>query len=113
MRKFMMSGHEDRLNNRACVEESNASDILIQGVIIEKYLIARKLRKFKYLDGKDTIDSELLLFETSKVYDFVHVGDTLSKSVGSLALKLKRANLDTVLVLDYSCDHEAIKENIK
>lgn len=99
----MLYDRENRLDRRACMEDSIASEMLIEGVIIEKYLNTRKLRKFKLLDKQDTIDSELLIFETAKSYDFIQVGDTLSKKVGSLKLFVRRLNLDTLIVLDYSC----------
>jgi hypothetical protein len=103
IRKLMLYDRENRLDRRACMEDSIASEMLIEGVIIEKYLNTRKLRKFKLLDKQDTIDSELLIFETAKSYDFIQVGDTLSKKVGSLKLFVRRLNLDTLIVLDYSC----------
>ncbi|WOK08371.1 hypothetical protein RT717_06930 [Imperialibacter roseus] len=103
MRKLMLYDQENRLDRRACMEDSIASEMLIEGVIVEKYLTPRKLRKFKLSNKQDTIDSELLIFETAKTYDFIQVGDTLGKKAGSLNLFVRRLNLDTLIVLDYSC----------
>lgn len=104
IRKGIESNREDRLNSRSCIEDSLAARTTIHGVVVEKYLNTRRLRKLKYITGLDTLDSELFIFETTQSYEFIEPGDTLFKEAGDLTLRVKRPPLDTLISLDYGCN---------
>ncbi len=46
-------------------------------------------------------DKKDFVFQSSELFDFIKVGDTISKSRESLLLNIKRRNLDTIIKLDF------------
>lgn len=92
-------------SGRACQEEAVASNMLVDGVVTEKFLTARKVRMFKYVADGDTLTSELLAFELTGAYDFLNEGDLILKRNGKLELEIHRLQVDTLLVIDYGCKH--------
>ncbi len=41
------------------------------------------------------------VFQSSKLFDFIKIGDTITKEIESLSINLKRKNLDTIIKLDF------------
>jgi hypothetical protein len=75
-------------------------DDIYTGVVIKK-LINREQHNYRtiIIEQDDKEQVVLFSFVTGGLYEFIEVGDTLSKKSGSLDLRLKRKDLDTLITM--------------
>jgi len=90
------------------VEHRNAvitayRNLSFEGVVVEKFRDIDE-HNFKKVILREDNASKTVLFnnETSGIYDFIEVGDSIIKEEGSLRIRLFRDSQDTVLVMRYS-----------
>ena len=77
------------------------------GVVTEKYIDQDQHMYEKVVLKKDQ-GSEVILtdWETSGFFDFLKVGDSISKNPNSLQVKIWRNNRDTIYNLEFYCLEE-------
>ena len=73
------------------------------GVVIDKYVAENEHNRYivelkHELFGIDKID---FTFQSHALFDLIKVGDTVLKKRESLAIKIKRNDLDTIVRFDY------------
>ncbi|MCK0115361.1 hypothetical protein [Gelidibacter sp. F63206] len=73
------------------------------GIVLEKYIDkenhARPIIIIRHpIFGDDKKD---FIFQSSALFEFIKIGDTLTKKTESLKINLKRKNLDTIIKLDF------------
>ena len=73
------------------------------GIVTEKYIDkqnhARPIIVIRHhIFGDKRKD---FVFQSSKIFDFIRVGDTITKKNKSLLINLKRKNFDTIIKLDF------------
>lgn len=75
-----------------------------QGIVVEKYIDKQNharpiiiIRHQKFGDNKKDF-----VFQSSELFDFIKIGDTMTKKTESLKINLKRKNLDTVIKLNFN-----------
>lgn len=72
------------------------------GVVIDKF-IDRNEHNFKKVFINENNTQRVILFdiETSGVYDFFSIGDSITKHKGSLQIRVIRNDLDTTLQMEF------------
>jgi hypothetical protein len=98
---------DDMVNKLRCESQKEAmKENIKRGVILSKYLDKdqRNLRTIKYVNGNDTLVSEIFFYEGSDFYEYLHVGDSIRKESGSLKFFVKRDGRDSSYVLYYGCE---------
>lgn len=74
-----------------------------EGIVTEKYIDKQNHAKpiiiiRHKIFGNNKKD---FVFQSSRLFDFIKIGDTLTKKTESLKINLKRKNLDTIIKLDF------------
>ncbi len=92
------------VNSLNCKTKEKILSMNIQGVISSKYNDKRGLRYFMYYNGKDTLACDIFVVEASDFYEYLNLGDSISKGVGSLDFKVNRMVKDSIHVLNYECE---------
>ena len=74
-----------------------------EGIVTEKYIDKQNhARPIIIIQHQIFGDKKKdLVFQSSKLFDFIKIGDTITKENESLLIKLKRKNLDTIIKLDF------------
>jgi len=74
-----------------------------EGIVTDKYIDkqnhARPIIIIQHQIFGDT--KKDFVFQSSELFDFIKIGDTITKKNGSLKFNLKRKNLDTIIKLDF------------
>jgi len=83
---------------------TNEEDFFIKtefvGVVTQKYINKEQHNYETVIIVDDTIQHKILFdFVMEGLYEFIEVGDTLSKKSGTLDLRLKRKDLDTLITM--------------
>lgn len=83
-----------------------------EGIVTDKYIDkqnhARPIIIIQHQIFGDT--KKDFVFQSSELFDFIKIGDTITKKNGSLKFNLKRKNLDTIIKLDF--DNVKKRKNI-
>ncbi len=101
--KDKFSNIKSEANKMNCTMKEQIKNQSIKGLIFLKYNDQRKLRRFKYVSGFDSIDSDIFVLEMSDSYKYLSVGDSVIKEMKSLEFKVVREGKDTIFVLSYLC----------
>ncbi|MCL5130564.1 hypothetical protein [Algibacter sp. L4_22] len=74
-----------------------------EGIVTEKYIDKKNhARPIIIIRHKIFGDNKKdFVFQSSGLFDFIKIGDTLTKKTESLKINLKRKNLDTIIMLDF------------
>ncbi|ASV30727.1 hypothetical protein CJ263_11145 [Maribacter cobaltidurans] len=73
------------------------------GLVIKKY-IDKQNRGRPIIIIRNEIfgnNKKDFVFQSNGIFDFIQVGDSISKAKESLILRIKRTNMDTVIKLDF------------
>jgi hypothetical protein len=74
------------------------------GIITEKYIDQNDHNHQKViLDKNSGTDVIILNWETSGLYEYLKVGDSITKNSGTLELKIRRNYSDTIYNLSFFC----------
>jgi len=96
--KSLSSSDEEEYNSAINAYKSDQYN----GVIINKYKDENQHNYQKVILDELGSDKVLLFnIETSGVYDFLEVGDSLMKENGSLCIRVIRNDLDTILEMSF------------
>ncbi len=101
---FKLNTDKNRMNMKACQEEALFRATPMKGTVTEKFEDQRKLKFFRYSDGKQ-VRISISGLGSDEFYNYIKVGDSLSKDINSLELKVWNAQKDTVYTIDTGCDN--------
>ena len=74
-----------------------------EGIVTEKYIDKQNHGRPIIIIRHQVfgVKKKDLVFQSSNLFDFIKIGDTITKEYKSLLLNLKRKNLDTLIKLDF------------
>ncbi|WP_428741130.1 hypothetical protein [Tenacibaculum sp.] len=74
-----------------------------EGIVTNKYIDKHNhARPIIIIRHQIFGDKEMdFFFQSSKLFDIINIGDTITKENKSLSINLKRKNLDTIIKLDF------------
>lgn len=74
-----------------------------QGLVIKKYIDKQNRGRPIIVVRNENFGNEKkdFVFQSTRIFDFIEVGDTISKNRESLFVTIKRTDLDTVIKLDF------------
>lgn len=99
---FFLGTADSKVDCKSLIQ--NEKSDTYSGLIIEKYVDQdQHMYKKVILDKKPGTDVILLDWETSGFYEFLKVGDSVSKNTNSLQVQIWRNNKDTVYNLEFHC----------
>jgi hypothetical protein len=82
-----------------------AKNYSYNGIVIKKYIDTENHshKTIKLLRSGDTL-TRIFTEDISGFYEYVQIGDNISKKEGSYDIKLFTGREDTIFTLDYGCD---------
>jgi hypothetical protein len=81
-------------------EEDFFLNVEFNGTVTQKYIDRNQHNYETVILENETLKQTILFdFVMGGLYEFIEVGDTLSKKSGSLDLRLKRRDLDTLIIM--------------
>jgi len=74
-----------------------------EGIVINKFIDEDEHLSQKIMLGKDGVSKAVVFdIETSGIYDFIEIGDSLMKENESLMIRVIRNDLDTMLKMSFT-----------
>jgi uncharacterized membrane protein len=90
-----------------CERKERAKSMAWDGIIVDKYIDKENHNaKMLIIDNGEVglSKTSILTIDSSGLFDTIEVGDSIAKYSGELSVRLTGLRLDTVIILDYSCD---------
>ena len=90
-----------------CERKERAKSMVWDGIIVDKYIDKKNHNaKMLIIDNGEVglFKTSILTIDSSGLFDTVEVGDSIAKYSGELSVRLRSLRVDTIIVLNYSCD---------
>lgn len=103
--KDNFSGLDNAIKRIQCRNQKEGLQESVSGILVSKYLDAEKkgAKTIKYINGKDTLISEVFFNEITDFYEYLQIGDSITKTSGKLEFNVSRNGYDSTYTLNYGC----------